>query len=555
MDHWIVIVKEKWTTKIHRIIQINSVENPMKLKFILLTLIIILTGCNPQETLPESLPLQPSRTVELLISEIPMAFTPTPRSATITPLPTRAQPTSDPPYDPPPDWVLQPDTALGFAMKLPDDWELVDPQSWAGESGKLVYQTRESHFAGPNAICQMEVNTNPNLGSQPTLQLWNNTQGFYGCEILPSGDAKDPNAILLAWYPNSHDTGAILGFKLTPRYVNPIKNGLQLWGSTPTNTPDNSSSTPVIDYQITEYAGLQFEEYYVTSEEWYRKHDVEAFASRLPGEARQRQGEMQNNWKRQIPFINQQLAPFGVQIEGCMASACNALTLEFGEKYGDQKSISVLRIGDLLINQSGTRFFLPVYELNTYKRYLVSEEKIETTDFSPFYSSLGDVSAYAFLGDDLIELAYDQNYLAGAGYSLGLQVLRNGELIFTYTVLPPNPASGPVRGLYVYENHWYLEVADVLIWDGVVLNDEANASEIFTFHFLNGNPFYFYRQEKDIHISYNEETLPITYQRIIHEPMCCSGGMVNMTLAQDALGFYALRDGNWYYVVVSPTNN
>jgi hypothetical protein len=28
-----------------------------------------------------------------------------------------------------------------------------------------------------------------------------------------------------------------------------------------------------------------------------------------------------------------------------------------------------------------------------------------------------------------------------------------------------------------------------------------------------------------------------------------------MTLAQDALGFYALRDGNWYYVIVSPTNN
>ena len=134
-------------------------------------------------------------------------------------------------------------------------------------------------------------------------------------------------------------------------------------------------------------------------------------------------------------------------------------------------------------------------------------------------------------------------------------MLRNDELIFSYTVLPPNPASSPVRGLYVYDNHWYLEVADVLIRDGVVLNDATNASEIFTFHFLNDKPFYFYRQEKDIHISYNEETLPISYQRVIHEPMCCSGGMVNMTLVQDALGFYALRDGNWYYVAVSPKNN
>lgn len=527
----------------------------MKSKFILFAMIIILSGCNPQETLPENMPSQSSQTVELPVNELTLAFTASSRSATITPLPTRGQSTSDPPYDPPTDWVLQADENLGFAMKLPNNWERIEPQSWGGTSGSVDYQLRESHFAGPNAICQMEVNSNPNIGTRPTLQLWNNNQGFYGCEILPSGDAIEPKALLLAWYPNSHDTGAILEFNLTSRYLNPIKNGLQPWGSTPTSTLFvDSSSTPVVNYQVTEYAGLQFEEYYVTSEEWYRKHEVEAFASRLPGEARQRKAELQNNWKKQIPFINQQLAPFGIQISGCTASVCNALTLELGENFGDQKSISVLRIGDLLVNQSGTRFFLPVDELNTYKHYLVTEEKIETLDFFPFYSSLGYVPTYAFLGDDLIELAYDQDYLAGAGYSLGLQVLRNGELIFTYTVLPPNPASGPVRGLYVYDNHWYLEVADVFIRDGIVLNEVSTASEIFSFHFLNEKPFYFYRQEKDIHISYNEETMPITYQRVIHEPMCCSGGMVNMMLTHDALGFYALRDGNWYYVVITPTS-
>lgn len=527
----------------------------MKSKFILFFLIIILSGCNHQETLPESLPLQSLQVVDLPVKDIPSAITPTPRSATITPLPTRAQPTSDPPYDPPADWVLQADEKLGFAMKLPNDWELIKPQSWGGTSGSLTYQIRESYFAGPNAICQREVNNIPNMGSRPTLQLWNNPDGFYGCEILPSSDATDPNAMLLAWYPNSTDTGVILEFKLTPRYVNPIKNGIQSWGSIPTSSPSaDEPSTLAVNYQVTEYAGLQFEEYFVTSDEWYRKHDVEAFASLLPGEARQRQGEVQNNWKRQIPLINQQLAPFGVQIEGCTASACNALTLELEENYGDQKSISVLQIGDLVINQSGTRFFLPVYELNTYKSYLVSEEKIEYMDFSTFYSPLGHVPTYAFLGDELIQLAYDQDYLAGAGYSLGLQVLRNDELIFTYTVIPPNPASNPVRGLYVYDNHWYLEVADVLIRDGVVLNEEFHSSEIFTFHFLNGKPFYFYRQEKDILISYKGETLPITFQQVIHEPMCCSGGMVNMMLSHDALGFYALRDGSWYYVVITPVS-
>lgn len=525
----------------------------MKFKFILLLLIIALSGCNRQETFPDDMLMQSTQSVKPPETILPQLFTQSPKSPTITPFPTRAQPTSDPPYDPPPDWLLQPDVNLGFAMKLPNNWDLFEAQSWGGTSGSLAYQVRESHFAGPNAICQMEANNNPNIGSQPSLQLWNNNQGFHGCEIIPSDDATDPNAILLAWYPNSHDTGVILEFKLIPRYLNPIKNGLQPWGSPPTSTSSaDSSSFPVVDYQVTEYAGLQFEEYWVTSEEWYRNHDVEAFASLLPEDARQRQGEVQNNWQKQIPSINQQLAAFGLQINVCSQSTCNTLTLEFGERYGDQKPISLLRIGDLLINQSGTKFFLPVYEQNTYKQYLVSEKGIENSDISPFYSSLGYVPSFAFLGDDLIRVAYDEERLAGAGYSPGLQVFRNNELIFAYTVLPSNPASSPVRGLYVHDNHWYLEVEDILIRNGVVLNEETTASEIFTFHFLNEKPFYFYRQEKNIFLSYNDETLPFRYQQIIHEPMCCSGGMVNMTLANDALGFYALRDGNWYYVVITP---
>ncbi|MDO9086797.1 MAG: hypothetical protein Q7U53_11370 [Anaerolineaceae bacterium] len=464
----------------------------MKSKFILFILIIVLSGCVRQGTLPDNILTHSSQVVVPSKTILPQPFTQTPRPATITPLPTRAHPNSDPPYN----WHLQPDDNLGFAMKLPNNWENLELQSWGGTSGSLAYQVRESHFAGPNPICQMEVNNNPNIGSQPTLQLWNNNQGFYGCEIIPSADATDPHAILLAWYPNSLDTGDFLEFKLTPRYLNPIKNSLQPWGSTPTSTSSaDSSSISVVDYQVTEYAGLQFEEYRVTSEEWYRKHDVEAFASLLPGEARQRQSEIQNNWRDQIPSINEQLAPLDIQISGCTQTACDALTLEFDEKYGDQKSIPLLRVGNLVINQSQTKFFLPVFELNTYKRYLISEEKIENIDFSPFYSSLGYVPTYAFLGDHLIRLAYDEEHLAGAGYSLGLQVFLNDELIFTYTVLPPNPASGPVRGLYTYDNHWYLEIADVLIRDGIVLNEETKASEIFTFHFLNEKPFYFFRKD------------------------------------------------------------
>jgi hypothetical protein len=530
----------------------------MKSKLILFILIITLSGCNRQGILPDSFPIHPSETVELPGSELATAVTPTSRSATITPLPTRMLPTSNPPYDPPPDWVLQADANLGFAMKIPNDWESHEPQSWVGSNGELHYSVRDNHSVGINALCQLEVNNNQKIGSQPTIQLWNNNNGFYGCEILPSSDAVDPNAILLAWYPYMLDIDFILQVNLTPRFVNPIKNGLQSWGSNTTVTPiAEQSPSQTSDFQVTEFSGLRFEEYWVTSQEWYQKHDVEAFASRLPKEAIERKGEIQNNWKQQIPFINQKLAQFDIKITGCTQKVCDTPTIEFGENYAgldgiEKKTISILSIGKLVINQSGTRFFLPIYELNTYKRYLITENSIENNDFSVFYSSLGYVPTQTFIGNDLIQIAYDPENITEAGGSIDLQVFRNDELIFNYKVLPHNPASGPVRGLYSYENHWYLETADVLIRDGVVLNEETKAGEMFTFHFLNEKPFYFYRQEKDIHIFYDGNTLPITYQRVIHEPMCCSGGMVNMTLAYNALGFYALRDGSWYYVVITP---
>jgi len=530
----------------------------MKTKLCLFIFIFILTSCSAvRDQLNPSLsvPTQQSTTTLQTESTSTFPFTPTNPVATITPLPTRVTPTTDPPYDTPADWILVSDSTLGFAMKIPNNWESLEPQSWSGMDAALHYSQHDNHAAGPNAVCLMEANTNPGIGNQPTLQLWNNNNGFYGCEIIPSEDASDPDAILLVWYPWDMDPGFILEVTLSPRYVNPIKNGFQTLASDMIMTPTvGQSSSNLPEYQVSEYAGLQFEEYRITSAEWYQKHDVEAFARLLPGEVRKRREEISNNWKQQIPSINQQLALFGIHISGCSQAECNILILEFGEVYPDQKPIPLLRLGDLVINQSGTRFFLPVYEFDTYRKYMISENGIERDDFSAFYSSLGFVSTHAFIGDDHIYLQYDQDYLAGAGYSLSLQVFRNDDLIFTYTILPPNPASGPVRGLYVYQNHWYLEVADVLIRDGVVLNDETSVSEMFTFHFLNEKPFYFYRQAENIHISYAGETLPIHYQSVIHEPMCCSGGMTNMSMAYNALGFYALRDGSWFYVLITPLN-
>ncbi len=186
-----------------------------------------------------------------------------------------------------------------------------------------------------------------------------------------------------------------------------------------------------------------------------------------------------------------------------------------------------------------------------FKTYAISNQSIETIQNPQFYSSLGYVPAMVFLGNDLIQLDYDPDYRADVGFPFGLRVNKNGEVIFKYTVLPPSPAGGPVRGLYTWQGHWLLEVADVFIKDGVVLNQQLSYSELFTWRLINDQPFYFFRQGDRVYLSYNDITLPQTYERVLHEPSCCSGAMVNMTLADDALGFFALRESYWYYVIVT----
>ena len=267
--------------------------------------------------------------------------------------------------------------------------------------------------------------------------------------------------------------------------------------------------------------------------------DVEAFAALLPAQASERITQLRLQSADRVNEINAILAPFDFIVREHVL-------------YQGQTPVSGLLqwLGQPLINASQTLLYLPVNEASTYKTYQISKTSFEIAQNEGFYSILGYVPTRIFLGDDLLQLAYDPDYRAHVG-KIGLQVPSNSDLIFEYTVLPSSPAAGPVRGLYTWQDHWLLETADVFIRDGVVLNRELGYSEMFTWRFLNNQPFYFYRQGPQIHLSYNEETLPVTFERVLHEPVCCSGGMVNMTLADDALGFYALQDGFWYYVIVS----
>lgn len=123
----------------------------------------------------------------------------------------------------------------------------------------------------------------------------------------------------------------------------------------------------------------------------------------------------------------------------------------------------------------------------------------------------------------------------------------------------------PLRGLWVDDEHWILETAYVknindgnsiysnavgqIYRDGVLLNEQFGYEEMFGFQLLDGEPFYFYKKEGQIYLSYNNEDLPVIYDEIPHY-RCCSGAALNPIAGINWIGFWGQRDGVWYYTEI-----
>lgn len=123
----------------------------------------------------------------------------------------------------------------------------------------------------------------------------------------------------------------------------------------------------------------------------------------------------------------------------------------------------------------------------------------------------------------------------------------------------------PLRGLWVEHEHWILEIAFVrniidgnaiqsnavgkIYRDSVLLNEEYGYEEMFGFQLLDGKPFYFYKKDRQVYLSYNNEDLPIVYDEIPHYA-CCSGAELNPIAGSNWIGFWGQRDGVWYYTEI-----
>jgi hypothetical protein len=177
------------------------------------------------------------------------------------------------------------------------------------------------------------------------------------------------------------------------------------------------------------------------------------------------------------------------------------------------------------------------------------------------YYSVGMGDLWVMQGNDRLEAAYGP----GENGQETAQVTRNGMVIFSKLIIPPGVTS-EYRVLDVYDNHWVLELAKEksippntqlvdssfageIFLDGQSLNVIHGYEESYGFQTIHGKPFYFYKRDGKIEISYDGQEIALGYDGVSHYG-CCSGGALNPRMAQSIIGFFAWRGTQWYYTEI-----
>lgn len=142
-----------------------------------------------------------------------------------------------------------------------------------------------------------------------------------------------------------------------------------------------------------------------------------------------------------------------------------------------------------------------------------------------------------------------------AGDKLILVNYRNDNVIVTandekvLAVPAEFMVANPMKGLFAWEGQWVLEVDGNVFVDGENLNKSLGYAEIFDWHLIMGQPFYFFTEKEGgkVGISYAGSILPYTYDEVPHY-QCCEPAAFNPGFTEHMTWFYGLRDNMWYYV-------
>jgi hypothetical protein len=91
------------------------------------------------------------------------------------------------------------------------------------------------------------------------------------------------------------------------------------------------------------------------------------------------------------------------------------------------------------------------------------------------------------------------------------------------------------------------ELEGNVLVDGESLNEALGYEETFGWRLIDDRPFYFFRQDSKIGMSYAGEVLPLQVDAVIHYA-CCSGAVWDIEGNDTMVSFFATQDGVSVYV-------
>lgn len=150
--------------------------------------------------------------------------------------------------------------------------------------------------------------------------------------------------------------------------------------------------------------------------------------------------------------------------------------------------------------------------------------------------------------------------------TIAIEVLLDDKVIYTADGGKGNTPYYNLQGLWEYNDHWVLEhvyvtvtvdekgnttdnIIGQVVRDGVLLNKEYSYEEVFGFQLMKGKPFYFYKENGKIGISYEGQNFIMEFEEIPRYN-CCSPAELNPRQSQNMVSFFARKGEIWYYVEI-----
>ncbi len=395
-------------------------------------------------------------------------------------------------------------------------------------------------------------------GTYPFIGYWVGTDNqFDGCLIYPSEDqpagARGQAAVFLR-PPAALKSDALFVFRADKRHLAGMASTLRFSDfATPTPPPTQADGAWACQPASANLAhppdylprGMTITEYAITSAGCGPYDNFDVFQGAIPREAIAALHRWQEARRTgELAKANAALAPFGYRLE-----ATNPPYPLYDVYRGATVVITdVTSYGPLTVNRTGDDFALWLGDANHGERtaMLVRSAAVKTLDWTEAINPPDTV----YVGNDLISLAWHTVYALPGEPSSQLEVLRNGAAIYTLAIPPFTPGGGPVRGLTAWGDHWVLEADNVVVLDGEILNTKLGYDEIFNWQLLGGKPFYFFRQGRQVGLSYDSQVLPDRYDDVLHGFLCCDPAVYNIWSSSAGVWFYGLREGVWRRVFV-----